>query len=88
MAMSAVPDTASGRADVTVRLRIEVYDALAKSKGAESVTAQARMHGLDRSHMHALKNGESLPKVDTALRMAADLGTTVEALFERVRVAV
>lgn len=77
----------SGRGNAPVRLRVEVYDALAKAKGYVTVTAQAELHGMRRETLHALKNGENVPRLDTAMRMATDLDTSVEALFERVRAA-
>lgn len=67
------------------RLRIEVYDALAHTKGATTVVAQAALHGIGRQHMFDLRAGRKLPSLPLALRMAGDLTTTVEALFERGR---
>lgn len=64
-------------------LRLEVYDALAKTKGAETVVAQAGLHGIGRQHMSEIRNHNKRPSLGLALRMAVDLGTTVEALFER-----
>jgi DNA-binding XRE family transcriptional regulator len=72
------------RGNASVRLRVEVYDALARAKGRDSVTAQARLHDMRRETLHALKAGLNVPRLDTAMRMASDLGTTVDALFERV----
>lgn len=77
-------DTATARADTAVRLRVDVYDALAHAKGFTTVTAQAKAHGLDRTTMHALRAGENVPRLDTAMRMAADLGVAVEVIWERV----
>jgi len=34
--------------------------------------------------MHALRNGENVPRLDTAMRFAADLGVAVEVIWERV----
>lgn len=67
-----------------VRLRIEVYDALAEKKGLKSVTNQAMRHGIGRTHMSLIRAGRKGVSLPLALRMANDLGTTVEALFGRV----
>jgi DNA-binding XRE family transcriptional regulator len=80
-------DSAQPRADMPVRLRVGVYDRLAASKGYVTVTAQAELHKLNRATMHALRNGENVPRLDTAMRMAADLGVAVEVIWERVAAA-
>lgn len=83
--MPATPkdDGAALKDDASIRLRLEVYDALAKNKGKETVVAQAAMHGIGRQHMSEVRAGRSQPSLALAIRMATDLGTTVEALFER-----
>lgn len=75
-------DAPPGVIDAKVRLRLEVYDALAAQRGVTAVVAQARLHGIGRQHMFDIRSGRSLPSLPLAMRMAADLGTTVEALFE------
>lgn len=67
---------------VATRIRLSVYDTLARSKGLTTVVAQARKHGIGRQHMFDIRAGRSLPSLPLALRMAADLNTTVETLFE------
>lgn len=67
-----------------VRLRVDVYDALARRKGHESVAAQAAWHGISVSQLFNLRAGRSMPGLDTAMRMAADLGVPVEVIWERV----
>jgi DNA-binding XRE family transcriptional regulator len=67
-----------------IRLRVEVYDALAARKGLTSVTAQAKKHGIDRTNMSLIRAGRKGVSLPLAMRMAADLDTTVEALFGRV----
>lgn len=67
-----------------IRLRVEVYDALAAAKGYRKVEHQAAWHGVHRSTLFRLRAGEGVPSLDLAMRMATDLGTSVEALFERV----
>lgn len=83
--MEATPkeDAATHEGDATVRLRLEVYDALVETKGASTVVAQAALHGVGRQHMFDIRAGRKLPSIKLAMRMAADLGTSVEALFER-----
>ncbi|MGC5033035.1 hypothetical protein [Micromonospora sp. DT229] len=67
-----------------IRLRIEVYDALAEKKGLTSVTSQAQRHGIGRPHMSLIRAGRKGVSLPLAMRMANDLETTVEALFGRV----
>ncbi|HEY9373778.1 hypothetical protein [Streptomyces sp.] len=82
--MEATPKTdgPSPKAD-GVRLRVEVYDALAEKRGLASITAQAERHGIGRTHMSHLRSGRKTAGLPLAMRMAADLGTSVEALFGR-----
>ena len=77
-------DASRPRTDAKVRLRLEVYDALAAQRGVTSVVDQARLHGIGRQHMFDLRAGRAQPSLPLAMRMAADLGTTVEALWEWV----
>lgn len=83
--MQATPksDGAALKDDADIQLRLEVYDALAKNKGADTVVAQAALHGIGRQHMSEIRGGKKRPSLRLAIRMAADLGTTVEALIER-----
>jgi DNA-binding XRE family transcriptional regulator len=67
-----------------VRLRVEAYDILAAAKGYPTVESQAELHGVNRGTIFRLRAGHRLPRVDLAMRIASDLGTTVEFLFERV----
>lgn len=86
MAMGATrnSDAPPADSDAKVRLRVEVYDALAEKRGAKTVVAQAALHGCGRQHMFDIRAGRSLPSLPLAMRMAEDLETTVEALFGRV----
>lgn len=73
----------------SVRLRVGqdgkfVYDMLAAAKGYPSVASQARWHGVNRSTLFDMRAGTNLPRLDLAMRMAADLGVAVEVIFERV----
>lgn len=77
-------DGNSGQSDAKARLRVEVYDALAAKRGVTTVVAQAQLHGIGRQHMFRIRSGKWNPSLPVAMRMAADLGTTVDALFERV----
>lgn len=84
MKTSSLADTSSPKTDGRVRLRTEVYEALAKSRGYRTVVAQARWHGIGRQHMSDLRSGRSAPRLDTAMKIAADLGVAVEVIWERV----
>ena len=77
-------DAPPARGDAKVRLRVEVYDALAERAGVTTVVGQAKLHGINRQHMFRIRSGKWQPSLTVAMRMAADLGTTVDALFERV----
>lgn len=78
--------TVSGDAPAagSVRLRVDVYDALAAAKGYQTVEAKAEWHGIDRTTLFDLRGGKTTPRLDTAMRMAADLGVAVEVIWERV----
>jgi DNA-binding XRE family transcriptional regulator len=78
-------DQKTSRNDVTVRLRLEIHDALAAKKGAHNVAAQAALHGIHRSTMFRIRSGERMASLELALRMAARLEVPVEVLFERTR---
>lgn len=67
-----------------VRLRVTVYDELAKAKGYPTVVSQAAWHGLNRATLFDLRAGRTVPLLDTAMDMAADLGVPVEVIWERV----
>lgn len=67
-----------------VRLRVEVYDTLAAAKGYPTVVSQAKWHDVNRATLFNLRAGETVPRLDLAMRMAADLGVAVEVIFERV----
>lgn len=75
-------DGATSKGDAGPRLRLEVYEALAKTKSAETIVAQAGLHGIGRQHMSEIRAGKKRPSLGLAFRMASDLGTTLEALFE------
>lgn len=83
--MRATPkdDTQPLSSDVKVRLRLEVYDALVAQRGVKTVVGQAKLHGIGRQHMFDIRAGRSLPSLPLAMRMAADMGTSVDALFEQ-----
>lgn len=75
-------DAPALRDDFDARLRLEVYDALATTKGAPTVVSQARLHGIHRATLFRIRSGERAPSLELAMKMASDLSTTVEALFE------
>ncbi|MFV2094866.1 hypothetical protein ACFHW1_05155 [Micromonospora sp. LOL_014] len=84
MQASCNGDASATPSDAKIRLRLEVYDALANQKNVRHVVAQARLHGIGRQHMFNIRAGRHLPSLPLAMRMAADMGTTVDALFEQV----
>lgn len=67
---------------MVAKLRIEEYDRLAAKKGASTVTAAAELHGFGPTRLFDYRAGRKTPRLEVAMRMAADLGTTVEKLFE------
>lgn len=78
-------DAEPSQNDAKIRLRVEVYDALAAERaGVTTVVGQAKLHGIGRQHMFRIRSGKWQPSLTVAMRMAADLGTTVDTLFERV----
>lgn len=64
------------------RLRVDEYDQLAAAKGATTVVAAAELHGINRTMLFDYRSGRKSPQLSTAMKMAADLGTTVEEIFE------
>lgn len=69
------------------KLRVAVYDALAKAKGYRTVEAQAAWHDMNRATLFNLRSGATAPMLTTAMRMASDLGVAVEVIWEWERVA-
>jgi DNA-binding phage protein len=72
-----------GRATTKLRLRVDVYDPLAGAKGHPSVASQAEWHGLSRATLFRLRAGGP-PGLDTALRIAEDLGVDLPVVWEQV----
>lgn len=66
-----------------MRLRVDVYKPIAIAKGHDSPRKQAVWHGLGRATMYRLLGGGA-PESATAMRIAADCGVPVEAIWERV----
>jgi hypothetical protein len=79
---SPVRDSSAGEDVVIARLRVEEHKRLAAKKGASTVVAAAELHGLRRTQLFDYRAGRKAPRLEVAMRMAADLGTTVEKLFE------
>lgn len=76
-------DAPSLSPDASLRLRVNVVDALMVAKGVRTVEEQARRFGLNRTHYFNIRAGKVEPTLDTALKIAGGAGTTVEALFGR-----
>ncbi|WP_189114530.1 hypothetical protein [Pilimelia terevasa] len=85
--MKATPQriaASPGRDARTTRLRVDVYDALAAAKvQRKKVVDLAAIHGISRQHLFDIRSGRCGASLGLALRMASDLDTTVEVLFER-----
>jgi DNA-binding XRE family transcriptional regulator len=84
MAVTTKVDAPASRGDAPVRLRVDVYDALAAAKGYKTVEAQATWHGLNRATLFDLRAGKTSPLLATAMGIAADLGVAVEVVWERL----
>lgn len=67
-----------------VRLRVKVFDALAAAKGADTNAARARLVGTHRATLIRLRQGQIVPGLDLAMRIADQLGVAIEDVFERV----
>jgi hypothetical protein len=80
-------DATSPTGDVIARLRVDEYDRLAAAKGAKSVVAAAGLHNMPRTVLFEYRAGRRTPRLDVAMRMAADLGVPVEKIFELRRAA-
>lgn len=76
-------DGSTQTSDGTVRLRVDVYKPIAVALGHDTPAKQAEWHGVGRSTMYRLLAGEE-PKSQTVMRIAADCGVPVEAIWERV----
>jgi DNA-binding XRE family transcriptional regulator len=64
-------------------LRTDTFDGLVKERwGDVSETELARLIGVDRTTLYRIREGKVTPTLETAMRMAEALGTTVEDLFE------
>jgi len=75
-------DAALPEGDRVARLRVDEYDVLLARKGIRTVVAAAELHGIHRATLFDYRSGAASPNLTTAMRMAADLDTTVEELFE------
>lgn len=64
-------------------MRTDIFDALAAERwGDVSETELARLIGVDRTTLYRIREGKVTPTLETAMRMAEALRTTVEDLFE------
>lgn len=78
-------DASAARSGARVRLRVDVYDVLAAEvAGVTTPVDQAKLHGISRAQMYRIRSGDWQPSLPLAMRMADDLGTKVEVLFEQV----
>lgn len=68
----------------TFRLRRDVFENLARSRGAATVNDQVRLTGVPRVTLWRIRNGEP-PSLASAVKICDSLGVPMSALFERVR---
>lgn len=69
------------------RLSTDKLRAAAQTKGDHTGYAIAKRTGIDESAISRLLQGKTQPGLNSALRLAAVYGTTVEALMEPVEAA-
>jgi transcriptional regulator with XRE-family HTH domain len=67
----------------TLRLRADVFDALAAERGARTLRQQAALTGVSRSTLSRIRRGEGLPSLDVAMQLAEKFGVPISVLFER-----
>jgi DNA-binding XRE family transcriptional regulator len=75
-------DGAAPEGDAIARLRVDVYDIRLERLGIRTVAAAAELHGINRTQLFDYRSGRKAPHLTIAMKMAADLGTTVDVLFE------
>lgn len=81
--MSATPTRGTGATPSPVRLRTHLFDQLVEKRwGDVSEIELARLLGIDRTTLYRIREGKVTPTLETAMRMAEALSTTVEELFE------
>lgn len=81
--MSAALVRSNNATPLPVQLRTATFDGLVKARwGDVSETELARLIGVDRTTLYRIREGKVTPTLETAMRMAEALGTTVEELFE------
>ncbi len=71
-------------ANAPVRLRVEIFDALAAAKGARTEMERAWLIGTHLTTLYRLRHAQHVPRLDLAMRMAARLGVAVDDIFELV----
>ncbi|MEU4772927.1 helix-turn-helix domain-containing protein [Micromonospora sp. NPDC023644] len=81
--MNAAPTRSDNATPSPVRMRTTVFDQLVDQRwGDVSKTDLARTLGIERTNLYKIRQGKVTPTLETAMRMAEGLGTTVEELFE------
>lgn len=75
-------DAPSPQGDAVVRLRVAVYDRILAARGITTVVAAAELHRINRAQLFDYRSGRAVPLLSTAMKMADDLDTTVNMLFE------
>lgn len=73
-----------GTTAATIALRDDIFVALTATLDATNDSQRARLFGVDRATIGRMRKRQFLPRLDVAMRMAEQLGTTVDELFEQV----
>lgn len=76
------PERGTSAAPVIAALRADVFDMLTTKLGATTDVERARLIGVDRNTIGRMRARRFAPRLALAMRMAEQLGTTVDDLFE------
>lgn len=82
--MKATPPSTDATSDqrVALRLNVDLFDRLMARLGATSPQERAALLGIDRATYYRWRGGKT-PDLGTAMRVANQLGTRVDKLWQR-----
>jgi hypothetical protein len=83
MTATLTPDGSSPTVVAPPLIDRDLYDSIATAKGYPSVASRAKWHELDRSNLFDILAGTTIPRLDTAFRIAGDCGIPVDVLWKR-----
>jgi DNA-binding XRE family transcriptional regulator len=66
-----------------LRLNVDLFDRLAARHGATTQQERANLIGVDRATFIRWRQGYTAPSLDTALRIAEQLGARIDKLWQR-----